>query len=1025
MNLSAPFIRRPIGTSLLAAALVLLGLLAWRQLPVAPLPPVDYPTIIVTASLPGASPESMAGTVAAPMERAFGSISGLSGLWSSSTQGSTQVVLHFSMGKGIEAAARDVQAAINAVRGELPAGMRGNPGYRKIDPAQAPIMAFALSSSTLSTSQLYDTASSLLAQHIGQVPGVGEVSVIGSSLPAIRVQLHAGTLLHMGLTLDEVRTAIMQANPLRPLGVLEDDRFRWQVQTNDPLRTAADFRQLVIRHDSGALVRLGDVARVSESVEDRFRSGFHNGEPAVILLVGRQGGANIVDTIDGIHESLPRLRSLMPPDSDLSVVIDRSPLIRATIVEAQRALAIAVGLVILVIWFFLGTWRSALIPALAIPVSLVGTFVATYFFGFSLNNLSLMALVVACGLVVDDAIVVLENIRRHIDAGYTPMEAARLGSQEVGFTLLAMNLALIIVFISILFVGGIVERLFREFSLTLAAAIVISLVVSLTLTPSLCANWLRRSEHETGVRLQRARKGLLDAWQAGYSRSLDWALRHGRLVLLVFTGVIICNVYLYATIPKITLPEQDTGQVSGNVWGDDGASFQLMQPKIAIYRDYLLDDPAVEEVTGTSGGGGATNASLIVRLKPFDQRKASAREIVDRLRQNAPSVPGARMSLRVDQDIRLSSPFGRSSHDLVLRSDSIAALDEWSRRAAEAMKALPELVDVDSIGEEDNLQVTLNIDRQAARQRGVDVSAVASLLNNSFSQRQVATLYEPLNQYRVVMELAPEQTADPSVLEQLHVLTDDGQQVPLSAFASWSYGRSDDRVEHSGQFLTKRVGYELAPEVSAEEAELAIEQMLDRIMLPTQVHVAPGSGNDASDHLREPWLILWVLVAVYLVLGVLYESLLHPLTILSTLPSAGIGALLALNVWSLQFSLIALLGLFLLIGIVMKNAILMIDFALQRQRLWNEAPAVAIREAARLRFRPILMTNLAGLLGAIPLAIGYGEGAELRQPLGITIMGGLAVSQLLTLYSTPVIYLYFERFRRYCLSWSSAQDTYH
>ncbi|WP_145126511.1 efflux RND transporter permease subunit [Pseudomonas sp. URMO17WK12:I11] len=1022
MNLSAPFIRRPVATMLLSLAIMLLGAVSFGLLPVSPLPQMDFPVIVVSANLPGASPEVMASTVATPLERKLGSIAGVTTLTSSSNQGSTRVIIGFELGRDIDGAAREVQAAINATRNLLPSGMRSMPTYKKINPSQAPVMVLSLTSSVLQKGQLYDLADTILSQSLAQVPGVGEVQIGGSSLPAVRISVEPQLLNQYGLALDEVRTAVANANQRRPMGFVEDAERNWQVRANDQLESAKDYGPVVIRQENGTILRLSDVATITDGVENRYNSGFFNDQSAVLLVVNRQAGANIIATVDQIKAQLPALQSLLPASVELNVAMDRSPVIKATLKEAEHTLLIAVVLVILVVYLFLGSLRASLIPSLAVPVSLVGTFAVMYLCGFSLNNLSLMALILATGLVVDDAIVVLENISRHIEDGQPPMKAAFLGAKEVGFTLLSMNVSLVAVFVSILFMGGIVRSLFQEFSITLAAAIMVSLLVSLTLTPMLCARWLTAHQAEQ-TRLQRWSDAAHQRMVAAYDRSLGWALRHRRLTLISLLVTIAVNVALYVVVPKTLMPQQDTGQLMGFIRGDDGLSFSVMQPKMETYRRALLADPAVQSVAGFIGGNsGTNNAMVLVRLKPIGERKLDAQKVIERLRKEMPKVPGGRLFLMADQDLQLGGG-GRdqssSQYLYTLQSGDLVALRQWFPKVVAAMRALPELTAIDARDGAGTQQVTLVVDRDQAKRLGIDMQMVTTVLNNAYSQRQISTIYDSLNQYQVVLEINPKYAWDPSTLEQVQVITAEGARVPLSTIAHYENSLANDRVSHEDQFASEDIAFDVAEGYSTDQALAAVERAVAKLGLPEGVIAKLGGTADAFTKTAQgqPFMILGALVLVYLVLGILYESYIHPLTILSTLPSAGVGALLALYVTGGEFSLISLLGLFLLIGVVKKNAILMIDLALQLERHQGLSPEESIRRACLLRLRPILMTTLAAILGALPLLLSQAEGAEMRQPLGLTIIGGLVFSQVLTLYTTPVVYLYLDRLRHRYNRW--------
>lgn len=1022
MNLSGPFIKRPVATMLLSLAIMLLGGVSFGLLPVSPLPQMDFPVIVVQASLPGASPEVMASTVATPLERSFGAIAGVNTMSSRSSQGSTRVILQFDLDRDINGAAREVQAAINASRNLLPSGMRSMPTYKKVNPSQAPIMVLSLTSDVLEKGQLYDLASTILSQSLSQVQGVGEVQIGGSSLPAVRIELEPQALNQYGVALDDVRNTIANANVRRPKGSVEDDQRLWQVQANDQLEKAKDYESLIIHYNNGATLRLKDVATVSDGVEDRYNSGFFNDDAAVLLVINRQAGANIIETVNEIKVQLPALQAVLPASVKLNLAMDRSPVIKATLHEAEMTLLIAVALVILVVFLFLGNFRASLIPTLAVPVSLVGTFAVMYLYGFSLNNLSLMALILATGLVVDDAIVVLENISRHIDKGVPPMKAAYLGAQEVGFTLLSMNVSLVAVFLSILFMGGIIESLFREFSITLAASIVVSLIVSLTLTPMLCARWLKPHTPGQENRLQRWSQRAND-WMVGkYATSLDWVLRHRRLTLLSLIVTIGVNVALYVVVPKTFMPQQDTGQLIGFVRGDDGLSFSVMQPKMEIFRRAVLKDEAVQSVAGFIGGtNGTNNAFMLVRLKPIKERNISAQKVIERLRKEMPKVAGAQLMLMADQDLQFGG--GReqttSQYSYILQSADLGSLREWYPKVVTALRALPELTAIDAREGRGAQQVTLIVDRDQAKRLGVDMDMVTAVLNNAYSQRQISTIYDSLNQYQVVMEVNPKYAQDPITLKQVQVITADGARIPLSTIAHYENSLEDDRVSHEGQFASESISFDMAEGVTVEQGTAAIERAIAKLGMPEDVIVKVAGTADAfaATQKSQPFMILGALVAVYLVLGVLYESYIHPLTILSTLPSAGVGALLSIYALGGEFSLISLLGLFLLIGVVKKNAILMIDLALQLERHQGMTPLDSIRSACLQRLRPILMTTLAAILGALPLLLSRAEGAEMRQPLGLTIIGGLIFSQVLTLYTTPVVYLYLDKLRHRFNKW--------
>ncbi|HEV8520532.1 MAG TPA: efflux RND transporter permease subunit [Burkholderiales bacterium] len=1085
MNISEPFVRRPVATTLLTIGLALAGAIAFKLLPVAPLPQVDYPTISVQASLPGASPETMAATVATPLERSLGRIAGVTEITSSSTLGNTRVTLQFELSRGIDGAARDVQAAINAALALMPTGMPSNPSYRKVNPADAPIMIISLTSDMYDRGQMYDAASTIIAQKLSQVSGIGQVTVGGSSLPAVRVELNPLALNKYGIGIEDVRTAIGATNANRPKGVVETDERSWQIYANDQARQAREYMPLIIAYRNNIAVRLSDVAEVVDQVQDLRNDGISNGKAAVLVILYRQPGANIIETADRVRDLLPQLKASIPSAIDLNVVMERTTTIRASLREVERTLLISMGLVIMVVFLFLRNARAALIPSVAVPVSLIGTFGVMYLCGFSLNNLSLMALTVATGFVVDDAIVVLENVSRHIERGMTPFKAALQGVREVGFTVLSMSLSLIAVFIPILLMGGIVGRLFREFAVTLSVAILVSLVISLTTTPMMCARLLKAKSSDSQGRVYAASQRVFDWAARGYEKSLGWALRHPRFIVSILAATICLNVYLYISIPKGFFPQQDIGRLTGSIQADQSSSFQSMQQKLADFVRIIQSDPAVESVTGFTGGGRRNGGFMFISLKPKSERKISADMVIARLRGKLSSVPGATLFLQPVQDIRIGGRQSDAQYQFTLQADDLEQLRAWTPRLQRALTQVPELVDVTSDQQEKGLQTTLVIDRATAGRLGVTTRQIDATLNDAFGQSLVSTIYSALNQYRVVMEVAPKYWQSPETLKDIYVralpirnstaaggfttvakgssttVTTTGNTtgstsgcitvtangcatattstggnagnvttttlanaistsaetlVPLSAFSHYEPTSTPLAVNHQGQFVASTISFSLPVDVALSDAVKAINDTMARIGVPATIYgTFQGTARAFQASLdSQTWLILTALLTVYIVLGVLYESYVHPLTILSTLPSAGVGALLALMLFRTEFSIIALIGVILLIGIVKKNAIMMIDFALETEREHGKRPEDAIFEACLLRFRPIMMTTMAALLAAVPLAIGFSDGSEFRRPLGISIVGGLILSQLLTLYTTPVVYIYLDRFRLWC-----------
>jgi hydrophobe/amphiphile efflux-1 (HAE1) family protein len=1073
MHFSAPFIRRPVATFLMSVAVILAGAVAYTLLPVASLPQVEFPVISVGASLPGADPETMASSVATPLERQFSKIAGINEMTSYSSTGSTGIVLQFDLSRDVNGAARDVQAAINAARSQLPANLPSNPGYYKVNPGDSPIMIIALTSDTMNVPQLYDACDSILAQKIAQVPGVGQTFCGGSAKPGVRIEANPMQLAHYGIGLEALRAAIGTVNVNQPKGYLQDDERRWSVSATDQLFGAAAYAPLIIATDRGpvssaparsglpasvasaltnvptantasgsaaqpgatgsgsaatpapntgggtghGIVRIRDVAKVVDSVENVQAAGVFNGKPAIVVLVFKTSTANVIETVDNVKKMLPMLQASIPPAIQVHVAMDRTTTIRASVRDVTRTLVISIMLVILVVFLFLREVRSTLIPTVAVPLSLLGTFAVMYLLGYTLDNLSLMALTISTGFVVDDAIVVIENISRHLEEGMSPFEAAMLGSKEIGFTVLSMSTSLIAVFIPILLMGGIVGRLFREFAVTLSVAIMVSLVVSLTTTPMLSAKFLQAHNKRRHGWFYRLGERALKRLAAEYERGLRWVLQHQGLVLTITVLTFFLNVYLYILVPKGFFPEQDTGRIGGQVQGQQDVSFPEMKKKVLALAAIVGQDQAVQDVTAFAGGRGNTNAGfMFMSLKPDAERQKNgdtAQVIVNRLRPKVSNIPGAILYLQAFQDLRIGGRNSATEYQYTLTADSLKDLNEWGSKLKDAMDKLPQIKDVATDQQQLGLRGQLVIDRATASRLGVSPLTIDATLSDAFAQTQVSTTYMPLNQYHVVMEVAEEFQRDPDALKNIYVKSTTGAMVPLSAVTHFETQRIPLAVNHQAQSPATTLSFNLAPGASLSDATQAIQQARVDIGMPSSIHGGfAGSAQAFKDSLSsEPWLILLALIAVYIVLGILYESFIHPLTILSTLPSAGVGAIVALLLFKVDLSVIAMIGIILLIGIVKKNAIMMIDFALVEERQHGKTPEEAIYEACVLRFRPIMMTTMAALLGGLPLALGHGAGAEMRRPLGITIVGGLIVSQALTLFTTPVVYLFFDRVR--------------